>query len=476
MQENRSELTKNLSPVAIWSIALGTIIGFGAFVLPGEWLKLGGPGGILIGFTLGGLFMLVISRSYGFMVEKIPIAGGAAAYAYGVLGRPHAFIVGWGLVLAYGSIVPLNATALALVGKFVAPGLFSKVYLYNFAGWDIYLGEILLASALIIGFGILNYRGIKEVGNMQMAMIFLMVGTILIITAGALMYDGSTITNLKPFFAANKSIFASIGAVLAITPWAFCGFDTIPQSSEEFNFDHKETFRLLVFAILAGLLMYLAMCFSTAVVIPWQELINKDVPWYTGFTTETSLGMLGLICLVIAVTMGVGTGINGQLLSSTRILFSMGRAKILPEWFAKVNPKFGTPGNAIIFITVLSLFFPWIGRQVVLWIVNMAAVGNSLGYGYTCLAAWLLAKNYPHLTTKANKFWFFLGFAFSVILLILLIVPGMPAFLTPLEFTLLGFWILMGAVLYIYQSKRVNLTKDEQDQLMLGDIRIENLK
>lgn len=468
MTEKRGELKKSLSPVAIWSIALGTIIGFGCFVMPGDWLKLGGLGGIIGGFALGGAFMIVISRSYSFMVEKIPVAGGASAYAYCSLGRMHSMIVGWGLVLAYGAIVPLNATALSLVGRFIAPELFMQGYLYTISGWDVYILDVLIPCVIVLIYGCMNYIGIKEVGNIQTITTFILVGAVLVLLAGALTYDGFSGSNLKPFFAPGKTAFASIAAVLAITPWAFCGFDTIPQSSEEFGFDYKKTSVLLVLAIVSGGLMYVATSFTTAAPMPWTELVDMDTPWTTMQAVKTAMGTGGVVCLVVAAIMGVATGINGQMLSSSRVLFSMGRAQILPEWFAKVN-KHGTPGNAVIFITVMSMLFPWIGRQIITWIVNMAAVGNALGYGYTCLAAYLLTRHYKEFATSAKRFSFLLGGIFALLILVLLLVPGMPGSLTAVEYTMLGIWCLIGAGVYNFQRRRVKLSKEELDRLMLGE-------
>ena len=75
--ENKSKLKKNLSPVNVWALALGSIIGWGAFVMPGNlFLNSAGPLGTAIGMIIGALIMSVIVISYGYMVEKFPVAGG----------------------------------------------------------------------------------------------------------------------------------------------------------------------------------------------------------------------------------------------------------------------------------------------------------------------------------------------------------------------------------------------------------------
>ena len=50
------------------------------------------------------------------------------------------------------------------------------------------------------------------------------------------------------------------------------------------------------------------------------------------------------------------------------------------------------PYNAILFVGGSSLIAPWIGRQVILWIVDVSALGTAVAYMYTCVAAYGLAR------------------------------------------------------------------------------------
>ena len=42
------------------------------------------------------------------------------------------------------------------------------------------------------------------------------------------------------------------GGIVAIAPWAFVGFDNVPQAAEEFDFPPAKAFALIVFAIVAA--------------------------------------------------------------------------------------------------------------------------------------------------------------------------------------------------------------------------------
>ena len=69
-------LKRELRVIDIFSLALGAIIGWGCFVLPGtDFLPQAGPLGTLLGLSAGGIMVAIIGFNYGFLIEKYPEAG-----------------------------------------------------------------------------------------------------------------------------------------------------------------------------------------------------------------------------------------------------------------------------------------------------------------------------------------------------------------------------------------------------------------
>ena len=172
-----------MRPIDVWGLALGAIIGWGWFVLPGSaFLPKAGPAGTAAGMLIGALLIIVIALSYGYMIRKFPVSGGEFIYAKEAIGKRNAFVCGWGMILAYWSLIPLNATALALISRYLFPGIVQQGLLYQIAGWDVYAGEVVLASAFIIIMAIVNIRGIKQAAWLQTAIALTLVGCILVLT------------------------------------------------------------------------------------------------------------------------------------------------------------------------------------------------------------------------------------------------------------------------------------------------------
>src|SRR5690625_2372197 len=165
--EKRKELNKTLKPHWVWAIALGSAIGWGAFIQPVDWMATAGPLGVIIGFVIGAMLMMLIAVSYGFLIRSFPVSGGEFAYAFISLGRTHAFISGWFLTLGYICIVALNASAFALMFKYVFPSIIEHFHLYSIAGWEVYGMEIIIATLALAIFGYLNIKGTGLSGQIQ---------------------------------------------------------------------------------------------------------------------------------------------------------------------------------------------------------------------------------------------------------------------------------------------------------------------
>lgn len=466
----RAELDKNMSPLAIWALAFGSIIGWGAFVMPGfRFLPQSGPLGACLGFAIGGVMLMFIAISYGKIVGKYPVAGGAFAFAYAIFGSSAAFICGWAMVLGYLSIIALNATALVLLTRFMLPGLLEFGYLYNIADWNIYIGELLFLEFVLVLFGCLNIQGSDLVGKVQVLLAVMLGIGVLMLTGGAFTAETASLSNLQPYVAEHRSAIASVAAVVAVAPWLFVGFDTIPQAAEEFNFSPKKAILLMLIAIVCGIVVYSIVTLAVGAVIPYPELLKINPVWHTGYVADLALGRWGTIFLAVAVLSGILTGINGFFIAGSRLLFSMGRSRILPEWFGRIDAVHHTPKNALLFILGIVMIAPFFGREVLNWIVDMSSIGTIVAYFFASYAAYRILVR-DHEECPSMKVYAILGCISSIICLALLTLPFSPAAIGKESWYALLTWVLLGAAFYVIRIKDVrNFPSEERSYLILGE-------
>lgn len=443
---------KDLKKLDIWALALGAIIGWGCFVMPGTtFLPKAGPSAI-IGLLLGGLVMSVISISYGYCIKKFPLSGGEFVYADASFGKKHAFICGWMIVLGYWSLIPLNSTAIGLITRYLIPGVFQFCPLWNVAGWQVYLGEVLLSCGFIVVLGYMNVKGVKSAGWFQTTVAVLLAGSVLFALIGVLLTKPD-FNNLKPVFAeitndgqvASKSAIACIIAVACYAPYCFVGFDCIPQAAEEYSFSHKAAVWLMVGAIMVGACIYAAVVFITSVVHPWGDMMLANPDWATGESVRDSIGYIGLVFIGIAMLCAVLSGMNAFYLSGSRLLYSMSYADALPNMFGELHPTYGTPDKATYFLMAISLICPFFGRNVLVWVTDMTCVGAAVGFTYTCATATMMAKKEGLTGQMCISA---VGTVLSAFFIILSFIPGSPGFLSIQSFIILGVWIVLGVIFW----------------------------
>ena len=467
---DRGNLKQNLSEKFVWAIAYGSCIGWGAFILPGDWIKQSGPIASSIGIVIGALLMILIAVSYGALVEKFPVSGGAFAFSFLSFGRYVSFFSSWFLTFGYVCVVALNATAFSLLIKFLLPNVLNNGKLYTVAGWDVYITEIVIATVLLIVFMLITIRGASVSGSLQYYFCVAMVLVVALMFIGSFFSSHFSLSHLEPLASVDKGWFQSIIMIVSIAPWAYVGFDNIPQTAEEFNFSPNKTFKLIVYSLLAASLTYVVMLLYTGWLSTQATSLNGNL-WLTGAVTQDAFGFIGLAVLAVAIIMGIFTGLNGFLMSSSRLLFSMGRSGIMPTVFSKLHSKHKTPYVAIIFLVAVSLIAPWLGRTALTWIVDMSSTGVSIAYFITCLSATKLFSFNKQSNTYAPVYKIFgiIGSIVSFVFLCLLLIPGSPAALSRPSYIDLGIWLVIGLIFFIIRLPKLKkMNNDELSRLILN--------
>lgn len=481
MAEKQQGLKKSLSPMSVWAIAFGCIIGWGSFINPGKkFLPKSGVAGTAIAMLLGALVMVIIAFAYAYMVPKHPKAGGEFTFTKSNFGKIPAFICGWFLVAAYLTNVPMNSTAIPLIIE----GIFGEGCLnwfgtsgYTIAGSNVSIGGIVIAMAILILFGILNILGVKKASFVQTIL-----ASLLAISAFTLFITGIVFackdgvhfdpawgfnkdaTKANGELIANQNVPSAILATFAIAPWAFVGFDTIPQAAEEFKFSYKKVMGIMAIAIAFGFFVYTSNNTFCAVILEnWPEVAASG-KWVVLEAAKLALGNFGVVLVGVGVSCAVLSGIMGFYLASSRLMYSMAKEGYLPKVFGKIDEKHGTPKNAMIFCIAISLVGPILGREALGWFVDMSSIGASIGYFFTCFAAAYEIRKYKDAPKWLEVLcWIGVGFSVAFMILQLVPIPGLEGVHFEWQsYVMLGVWILLGVAFFIWQRKQLGILQFEE--------------
>ncbi len=461
-KEVRSGLERYLNPLHVWTLSFGCAVGWGAFVMPGTtFLPLAGPLGTMLGILAGAVVMLIIGINYSYLIKKHPDAGGTLTYTVKTFGHDHGFLSSWFLILVYIAIIWANASALGLISKNLFGNTFQFGFHYKVLEYDVYLGEVLLSMAAIFICAFVCNYGKRFAANLQLVFAIGLMAGIVIVAVAALKSGGNHILELKPSFEEKDiSPFRQVFTIIALSPWAYVGFESVSNSAEGFKFSVKKIFWILLAALITSAAAYILLTGIAVSILPdefgnWTAYIKnlgrmeglKGLP--TFYVAERAMGKNGVIILGLAAFSGIMTGLIGNTIAASRLMYAMAKDGMLPKWFAKLN-KDSTPWNAILFLMLISLFIPFLGRTAIGWIVDVNTVGATIAYAYTSAAAYANAKREGRKTIMATAL---IGIVTSCLFFFYFMAWSAEAMSTE-SYLILAGWSIIGFVYFRFVFDR----------------------
>ena len=459
--ETGKSLDRYLSRLDVWAMSFGCMVGWGAFVMPGTtFLPMAGPVGTVIAMGLGVGIMLMLSACLSYLMMRSPRTGGIYSYTKEAFGRDHAFLCTWFLCLSYLTIVFLNGSALFLVIR-TAFGQSLQTAYYTVAGNRIYLGEVSVSVCALAGLALLFIIAKPVLQKLHTVLsVVLAMGTI--ITAAACLPDVLSTDVVRSFGTQGVGRPYAVFSLMILAPWAFAGFEVISFDTAHFRFPARKAGGIAAASILMAGAVYIGMALVSVSAVPdgyagWAEYFG-DLDSLSGFLSvptfyaaEQKMGMAGLAVLTVTAMAAILTGIIGAYRAALRVLSTMAEDRILSE-------KFSNTTFSILFVMVLSILLSLLGRNTLIWFVDLTSFGATVAYGYTAAAAFKIAKteNNRRITAVAAVSMVIAG-AFAIVQL----VPHLTALDTMGReaFLLLSVWCLLGFLFYWQTVIRSTLTE-----------------
>ncbi|MEE2846562.1 MAG: APC family permease [Gemmatimonadota bacterium] len=472
----RPELKKDISGFGFFALAFGSMIGVGWITALGGWFEQAGPVGAIVAFAAGGTLMLIIGLCYAEVTPMLPVTGGEVAYAYKAYGTSKAFIIGWFLAFGYLSVSAFEAISVGLVLSFLLPQI-DVFPLYEIAGSTVYATHLLLAfvfTGLITG---INYFGVGIASRVQIVLtvLFLLCAVLFVVSGIA----SGEVGNLAPYFgdsALGSGGLAGMLAVFVTVPFWYVGFDTIPQAAEERR-ENSPLHRLglyVVLAIIGSTLFYIAIILGAGMAGPWRDIVGEELPTAAAFSAAFESQWLVRLVL-IAGLIGLLTSWNGFFLAGSRVLFSLGRGRIIHESFGQAHAKYGTPTTAVLFSGLVTFLSALLGRGAIIAFVDVGSFCIALAFLGVALSLIQLRKKFPDLERPyrmpGGNALAYVAAAGSLFILFVMLVPGSPSRLVwPLEWLILGTLSITGiGFWFAARGYRQRVSEDDRARLILEE-------
>jgi basic amino acid/polyamine antiporter, APA family len=486
------QLKRALGAVDLTCIGIGAIIGTGIFALAGtaaageqatsvgsilktpvlnfiqSWithapLVFGRPGAgpaVMISFVVAGVACGFAALCYAELASMIPVAGSAYTYSYATLGEIIAWIIGWDLILEYA--VGNMAVAVGWSGYFVklcgSAGIKFPLWLvsdsetasstvgmggdalanYSSTRLPIIAGHAIAVNlpALIIvaAVTVLLIYGIRESARTNTTIVIIKLAVVVFVIAfGAFMVHPS---NWHPF------VPTGVGGVMsgaAIVFFAFIGFDAVSTTAEETRNPQRD----MPIGIIASLIICTLLYVLMAAVITGMRKYTT----YFGDPAAVATAFSGQRWAQALISAGALAGITSVLLvfqlGQPRIFMAMARDGLLPQYFAKIHPRFRTPHITTIWTGVFVggvAAFVDIGS-----LADLTNIGTLFAFILVCLGVIILRRSDPSrprpFRVPMNPVFPILGVFFCFVLMLSL----------PIETWLRFFaWLAIGLCIYFF--------------------------
>lgn len=370
MAENT--LATDLGVGTALAVGVGTMIGAGVFVLPGLVATDVGPL-VVVAFLLAGCLAFVNGLSVSELGTALPAAGGAYRWVTRGLGPLFGSIAGFSdwLGLAVASSFYSLGFGIYLGTALPLPPIEIPLFAVGLSSTQ--LGAI-LAGTLFVG---LNYLGFKGTGRIQLVVVATLVGILLLFVV-----DGFWTVGSAAVAVFDISSFDGLFGAVAVVFISYLGYAKIATLGEELHNPDRTVPIAVMGSIVFVTLLYTAL--TTLVVLQIDlDTFAVDQPAVLAIA-DSAFGPVGITLMTVAGVLATASSVNFSVLASARIMFAMGRQRLVGEWLNKLHPRFATPYRSLQVTGILILGFILIDDLVLL--AKTASAFHLVGYGLVNVA------------------------------------------------------------------------------------------
>src|SRR6267378_2795804 len=346
----------------------------------------------------GGIFYLT-AATYAEATAMFPEAGGSSSFAR------HAFNELWSFFAAWAQM--LNYTITIAISAFFVPhylgGLFWPVLQHG-------PGDVLFGIGVVPVLSLINVVGVKEAAGLNIVLAITDLATqLLLVIVGALLVFSPHVL-LHNIHLAVAPSWKDFLVAIPIGMIAYTGIETISNMAEEAREETRTIPRAIKAVVLAVFAIYAALPLVALSALPVHRQPNGTYSTllgtseaHGGFAGDPVLGIvkhlhLGAlqsageiyVGLLAATILFIAT--NAGIIGVSRLVYSMGLHRQVPDRLSRLHPRFSTPWIGILLFGAVACVTIIPGKAEFLG--NIYAFGAMLSFSMAHLSViWLRIKD-----------------------------------------------------------------------------------
>ena len=450
-------------PTAILLVA-GMMIGSGVFkkIIPMAQSGLSETW-ILGAWIIAGIITMLGAFIIAGLANLTEETGGVYEYLRLAYGNFFSFLFGWTdfTIIGSASIAALGFIFAQTVNVFVplpAPlesiaGLSIGGIIFPFAD----SGVKIIAIVAVVMLTWVNYRGVKEGGNMNSVITAAKIIGILLIIVLGMVYTSpqATPVNVIPVETiefGTGAFFTALFAAMLSAFWAYDGWSNLSFITGEIKNPKRNLPIAIITGVIIAMTLYVLVNYAYMQVLPLEQLREVGQNQIGAVVVaKTMIGPLGQTLITVLIMISVFGALNAIILAHSRIYYRMAQENFFFKRAASVHPRYRTPYISLLYTMIWSCILIISGTFDML--TDMVIFAGFLFYG---LVAYALIKMKTSGAIKAKVPFYpwapliIIIFSIALIYTTVMAQPGQ---------SLIGLGlILIGIPFYFMFRKNKNLT------------------
>ena len=380
MTHKKATLHRELTQRDLIIIGIGGAVGTGVLFGTAGMTAIAGPG-VIVAWLIGGLMYLTVGLTYIDLNRLYPEEGGPSRYSLYTFGPITNMINALCDIIWYLFIPPIEALGVVEGLNYFYP------HFVNSAGNPTLLGAILGVFFMLLFFPF-NYFGVRGFAKSTNLLGGIKLLIYLVVALGFISFGH--FSNFTSYGGFAPFGISSIFLAIPLGMFAFGSLRVIPDYAEEVK-DIKVISRAILWSLIGQTTLYILYGVALVAALDWKN-VKVAVGHWAGLTSipgNPFLVMAGnsnvawLISLVIIIAI-IGPFVTGYIYQGggSRILFAMGRSKILSRKMTTLSKDHGIPVKSLIVTTVIGIIVAFIAAPApsIYALLGDAVVAGYLGF------------------------------------------------------------------------------------------------